>query len=58
MDANCESCTYYEYDDEYDEYFCSVYLDEDDMDRLSRSRTRTCPFYRDGDEYLVVRKQM
>lgn len=56
----CETCAYYEYDEEFDEYYCSVNMDEDDYGRLvSESGGRsTCPYYRDGDEYKVVRHQM
>ena len=26
---DCESCWYYDYDEEFDEYFCMMDLDED-----------------------------
>ena len=47
------------YDEEQEEYYCSVDMDEDDYFRLiSGERKRSCPYYRDGDEYKVVRHQM
>ncbi len=58
MQTNCESCMYFEYDEEYEEYVCGVDLDEDDMARFYQSKVKTCPFFRDGDEYRVVRKQI
>ncbi len=53
----CEQCVFYVYDDELDEYFCEVSLDEDDMERYMRSANFACPYYRLNDEYATVRKQ-
>ena len=54
----CDQCVYFVYDDDYEEYLCEVDMDEDDYARIvSESRTY-CPFFRDGDEYKVVRHQM
>ena len=33
-------------------------MDEDEYIRLMTDRYFQCPFYRNGDEYAVVRKQM
>lgn len=56
--TNCDSCMYFEYDEEYEEYFCSVNMDEDEMVRFMEDRHYSCPYYRYGDEYAIVRKQM
>ncbi len=53
----CDTCAYMMYDDEYEEYFCSADVDEDEYYRLTSGSSRDCPFYRDGDEYAVVKKQ-
>ena len=53
---DCTTCTFYDYDEEYDEYYCRVNMDQDDMARLGSSRT-VCPYYRLYDEYKSVRKQ-
>lgn len=53
--VECEHCLYGEYDDEYDEFFCCLVLDEDELIRLMRKEH--CPYFRGGDEYLIVRKQ-
>lgn len=55
---NCEYCCYYEYDEEEENYICTVDMDEDDVARLMSSDHAECPFFRQGDEYLVVRHQM
>ena len=34
MQTNCDFCAYNEYDEEEDEYYCSVNMDEDDMARF------------------------
>jgi hypothetical protein len=57
IQGSCESCEFYDYDEEYDAYVCLVSLDEDDMcDFLSRN-TGYCPYYRFYDEYKSVQKQ-
>ena len=56
--SNCDDCLYYEYDEEYDTYSCIMDLDEDDYGNFITGRTKSCPFYRFGDEYLIVHKQI
>ena len=58
MQGSCESCAYYTYDEEYDYYVCESDLDEDEMAAFLRGVDFACPFYRPGDEYLIVRNQM
>lgn len=55
----CESCLYFYYDDETDEYLCEMTdcMDEDDVFRLESEPRRGCPYYRPGDEYTIVRRQ-
>lgn len=56
--VSCESCTYYIYDEDYESYVCDKNMDEDEYIRPMTDRHFQCPFYRNGDEYAVVRKQM
>lgn len=56
--ANCDFCANYIYDEEDDEYYCDVELDEDEYLRFIKSNYRECPYYRNGDEYKIVRHQM
>lgn len=56
--VSCDSCGYYMYDDEYEEYICDVNMDEDDYSRIMSDSHFQCPFYKNGDEYKTVRKQM
>ena len=59
MQSNCETCMYFGYDEEFEEYFCEVNLDEDEMEKfLTDSFQGGCPYYRLEDEYRTVRKQM
>ena len=45
MDSTeCETCWYYDYDEEYDEYDCMMDLDEDEVYRIANSPSRHCPF--------------
>ena len=55
--TKCETCANYIYDDEYDNYFCDINLDEDEMVRFLKSETASCPYYNPYDEYKIVRKQ-
>ncbi|MBP0961956.1 MAG: hypothetical protein J6U36_08345 [Oscillospiraceae bacterium] len=54
---DCETCAYYSYDEEWDSYVCEMDLDEDEYCRLIEGHYRKCPYYRDGDEYKIARKQ-
>jgi hypothetical protein len=55
---NCESCEFYDYDEEYEEYVCTARLDQDEMESFLSLRTRSCPYYRYYDEYKSVHKQI
>ncbi len=57
-DNLCEKCWYNEYDEESDEDFCSLVLDEDEYVRLMQDKNKTCRYFKpSGDEYDIVRKQ-
>ena len=56
--ANCDTCAYNVYDDEDECYYCEADLDEDDMARFMEGHYKSCPYYRNGDEYAVVRHQI
>ena len=53
----CESCVYYDYDEDYEDYICRVNLDEDEYLRFSQKAVKSCPYYRYYDEYKSVQKQ-
>jgi len=57
---SCDGCMYYEYDDEYNEYYCvQSFIDEDDYAHMAGEFARTgCPYYRAGNEYTIVKKQI
>ena len=57
MVNECDTCLYFDYDEEYDEYYCMMDLDEDEYSRSVTSRSNHCPFYRQGDDYTLARKQ-
>ena len=57
IEANCDSCYHFVYDEDWGEYACEVNLDEDERLLYSLHRFRTCPYYQFNDEYLHVRKQ-
>jgi hypothetical protein len=56
--GSCEMCMYYEYDEDYECYCCQMNLDEDEMARFMMNRMEGCRYFRFGDEYMIVRKQM
>ena len=49
MKGSCETCAFYEYDEEYDYYVCSASLDEDEMARFLQDSHFACPYYRLGE---------
>lgn len=55
---DCDTCQYADIDENTNEAFCGLDLDEDEMARLSSRTYKQCPFYKDGDEYKTVRHQM
>ena len=57
MASICEDCVHYDYDEEADAYYCTMDLDEDEMERFLRSANSSCPFYRRGDDYQTARRQ-
>ncbi len=58
MPICCDTCAFNEYDEDDEAYYCSMDMDEDDIARIMQNHRQECPFYRPGDEYLVVRRQM
>lgn len=53
---NCETCLYYEYDELAGEPVCTAYMDEDEF-LMVQTNNGSCPYWRNGDEYDLVRKQ-
>ena len=49
----------YEDDEEDDEYgdYCSLSLDEDEMEKFLTGNTEQCHYFRLYDEYKIVQKQ-
>lgn len=58
LGGTCESCVYYDYDEDYDSYECQINLDQDEMGEFLAGHTQSCPFYRYYDEYKSVHKQI
>ena len=54
--GSCETCVFYDYDEEYDAYECQVNLDQDELSQFLYGKN-ACPFYRFYDEYKSVQKQ-
>ena len=44
--------------EDYECYTCEMDLDEDELVRFLSDAYYDCPYYRNGDEYRVVRKQL
>jgi hypothetical protein len=54
---DCETCTFYDYDEDYEAYVCTMNLDQVEMGAFLSGNTRACPYYRFYDEYKSVQKQ-
>lgn len=55
--VDCNTCSFYVYDEEYEEYSCQVNMDEDDYVRLMTQDRYACPYYQLDNEYMIARKQ-
>lgn len=55
--TSCDMCAFFIYDEEYECYVCDISMDEDEYMRFMSDSHYSCPYYRNGDEYAVVRKQ-
>lgn len=58
MQNECDTCAYFAFDEEYGDYLCEIDMDEDEYARLLTDSHYSCPYYRNGDDYAVVRHQM
>ena len=56
--SNCESCEFYDYDEELDAYVCAMSLDEDEMADFVGKNTQSCHYYRYYNKYKSVQKQI
>ena len=52
---SCHSA--YRVSEEYDEYVCTMNLDQDELGAFLSGYTKACPYYRFYDEYKSVQKQ-
>lgn len=55
--TNCDDCVHFDYNDDSEQYECTVSLDEDEYEKYASGRYRECPYYKPYDEYKTVRKQ-
>lgn len=54
----CDDCRYNAYDENEDEYFCTLDLDEDEYGYMQTHFQGKCRYYFPaGDEYDIVKKQ-
>ena len=56
MADNCERCAHYVSDEEFGDY-CSVNLDEDEMEKFLTQSMKGCHYFQLYDEYKIVQKQ-
>lgn len=57
LPAACESCVFYDYNEDDDQYECGVDLDEDEFLAFLTRQTQSCPYYKFYDEYKSVQRQ-
>ena len=55
--TSCDLCCNYQYDEEDECYYCLVDMDQDDYYRFLAGSRFSCPYFRNNDEYEVVRHQ-
>ena len=54
-DQGCDTCEFYNWDENMQENVCTANRDEDEFYRMMTSRK--CPFYKYYNEYKSVQKQ-
>ncbi|MEG0751514.1 MAG: DUF6472 family protein [Oscillospiraceae bacterium] len=54
----CEDCVNFVLDEDAECMVCEAALDEDDMFRFLSGTFFDCPYYRNGDDYKLVAKQL
>ena len=54
---SCEDCWNYNYDEETDQSYCSMDIDEDEWYRIVSRRRGKCPFFRQADDYYLPHRQ-
>ncbi len=57
LKPSCETCEYYDWDDEMQDYICTIDMDEDDAYRFRAHQDVVCTYYKFYDEYKSVQKQ-
>lgn len=55
--ASCDTCEFFDWDEDLQRYVCIANLDEDEYYRVNSSPSGRCPFYKFYDEYKSVQKQ-
>ncbi len=58
IEASCDNCEYFDFDEEYGENVCTLgaVFDEDDYAKMSGEKSQ-CPYFKFYDEYKSVQKQ-
>ncbi len=56
MDKQCEMCMNLAFDEEYEEHYCSVSMDQDEISKSRYDKSASCPYFRMGDDYTIVKK--
>ena len=57
MADRCEMCAHYVVDEEFGDY-CSIDLDEDEMERFLTQSVTQCHYFQLYDEYKIANKQI
>ena len=57
MAVSCDTCEYFDFDEDIGENVCTLDLDEDEYRNYLLRDTKGCPYYKYYDEYKSVQKQ-
>ncbi len=55
--SDCERCSNYVFDDEYEDYSCEAPIDQDVWEKMQYDPTKRCPYFIEDGEYRTVKKQ-
>lgn len=53
----CDYCMFLAYDEDLDDEYCTIDMDQDEVERFYQEASSSCPYFRMGDDYTIVKKQ-
>lgn len=56
-ETQCDYCLFLDSDQETGEVYCTINMDQDELEKVRMNQRMSCPYFRKGDDYSIVKKQ-